>query len=120
MGLGVPSALLVLDKDNRYTLSELTGRYRFLDVPVGEYVLSVKYLGYEEFTAPVQVIAGKETVLNIQLKEEVYTIGEVVIVGEAIKGQARALSIEKNNSNITNMVAADHIGRFRFQCRRCS
>lgn len=112
MGLGVPSALLVLDKDNRYTLSELTGRYRFLDVPVGEYVLSVKYLGYEEFTAPVQVIAGKETVLNIQLKEEVYTIGEVIIVGEAIKGQARALSIEKNNSNITNMVAADHIGRF--------
>ena len=86
MGLGVPSALLVLDKDNRYTLSELTGRYRFLDVPVGEYVLSVKYLGYEEFTVPVQVIAGK-TVLNIQLKEEVYTIGEVVIVGEAIKGQ---------------------------------
>lgn len=111
-GLGLPSAALYLDKENRYTISDLTGHYRFLDVPVGEYVLSVQYIGYEEFTATVQVAAGKETTLDIMLKEQTYAIDQVVVMGDMGKGQARALSIEKNNSNITSMVAADQIGRF--------
>lgn len=111
-GLGVPSAHLTLDKHNRYTVGDYEGRFRFLDVPVGSYTLTVKYVGYEDYSEQVTIKAGQETKVTVKLKDITYSAGEVVVYGEAAKGQARALSVERNNTNISNVVASDHIGRF--------
>ena len=37
---------------------------------------------------------------------------EVVVLGERLKGQAKALNQQRSNANITNIVSADQIGRF--------
>lgn len=37
---------------------------------------------------------------------------EVLILGDRLRGQAKALNQQKNNANITNIVAADQIGKF--------
>ena len=111
-GAYLPGAILTLDKDNRYTVSTADGSFVFLDVPAGSYTLTVKYLGFEEYNSKVPVQKGKNISINVKLRESTFTTGEVVIVGELLKGQARALNTERSNSNITNMVSADQIGRF--------
>ena len=111
-GAYLPGAILTLDKDNRYTVSTADGSFVFLDVPAGSYTLTVKYLGFEEYNSKVTVQKGKNISINVKLRESTFTTGEVVIVGELLKGQARALNTERSNSNITNMVSADQIGRF--------
>lgn len=111
-GVSLPGAVLTLDKENRYTVSTADGSFVFLDVPAGSYTLTVKYLGFEEYSAPVSVEKGQNKSITVRLQEATFTTGEVVIVGELAKGQARALNTERSNTNITNMVSADQIGRF--------
>lgn len=111
-GSYLPGAILTLDRDNRYTVSAADGSFVFLGVPAGTYTLSVKYIGFEEYSSQVTVIEGKNSSIKVKLKESTFTTGEVVVVGELAKGQARAINTERSNSNITNMVSADHIGRF--------
>lgn len=37
---------------------------------------------------------------------------EIVVIGDMLKGQAKALNQQKTNVNITNIVSADQVGRF--------
>lgn len=111
-GLGLPGVLLKLNKGNRYTMSGLDGTFVFLNVPAGEYIVSVQYVGFQEYSHPVTVSNGVSSNLTVALQEAVYSTGEVVVLGTLAKGQAKALTMEKNNSNISNIVASDQIGRF--------
>lgn len=111
-GLGMPGVLLKLDKYNRYTVTDLDGHFIFLAVPEGNYTLTASYIGYKDYTAAVSVKANRDTDTDVRMSADAVMIDEVVVFGQLTKGQARALNIEKNNSNITNLVAADQIGRF--------
>lgn len=110
--VSLPGVTLKLNKYNRYTISKTDGEYLFLNVPEGEYILTISYLGFEDFSGKVKVVKGENTIFNIILKDKVFTTGELVVVGDILRGQARAINTERSNVNLTNMVAADQIGRF--------
>lgn len=111
-GYALPGATLRLDKHNRYTISDADGRYEFLNVPADNYVVEIHYLGYKTITQPAAVTTGKNTSLNIILEEESYEIGTVVVMGDLLRGQAKALNRQKTNSNISNVISSDQVGRF--------
>lgn len=46
------------------------------------------------------------------LKPGLNNLQEVIVLGDRLKGQAKALNQQKNNKNITNIVSADQVGRF--------
>jgi hypothetical protein len=67
-------------------VTDLDGRFRMEQVPIGRITLVVKFIGYKTQTIPnVLVTSGKETVLNIELIESVESLGEVVITADADK-----------------------------------
>lgn len=111
-GYALPGATLRLDKHNRYTISDQNGRYEFLNVPADNYVIEVHYLGYKTITQSAQVTAGKNTTINFVLEESSYEIGTVVVMGDLLRGQAKALNRQKTNSNISNVISSDQVGRF--------
>ncbi|MEO6498713.1 MAG: TonB-dependent receptor, partial [Mucilaginibacter sp.] len=88
------------------------GNYEFLNVPAGSYTVLVTYLGFKPFSADVTVTADKVAELTINMESGSITGNEVVIMGDRLLGQARALNQQKTNPNITNIVSADQIGRF--------
>jgi TonB-dependent receptor len=108
----LPGATLKLDKYNRYTISDQNGHYEFLNVPEGSYQVEVSYLGYEAMTKPATVSAGKNFVLKFMLTDGSIEGKEVIIQGEMLRGQAKALNQQKTNSRITNVISADQVGRF--------
>ncbi|MCC8173235.1 MAG: TonB-dependent receptor, partial [Odoribacter sp.] len=110
--MGLPSATLKLDKHNRYTISDQKGYFEFLNVPAGDYIVEVSYIGFKTAQHPVIVIAGKNTVIDIEMEETSIMGSEVVIMGEMLRGQAKALNQQKTNSNISNIISADQVGRF--------
>lgn len=105
-GYALPGATLRLDKYNRYTISDQDGRYEFLNVPADSYVIEVYYLGYKTITQSAQVTAGRNTVINFILEENSYEIGSVVVMGDLLRGQAKALNRQKTNSNISNVISS--------------
>ncbi len=87
---------VVLDKDSKSPLiganvividvdpiigaaTDFDGRYTIEKVPLGRHTLQVSYIGYETKTLPnIEVTAGKEVILNVELQESIL-IDEVVV-----------------------------------------
>lgn len=110
--LSLPGATLKLMPGNRYTVSNTVGRFEFLGVPVGSYSLEVNYMGFKPYSVQVEVSAGSAKEVIIELEEGGVMGKEVVVMGDRLRSQAKALNQQRNNRNITNVVSADQIGRF--------
>lgn len=89
------------------TVTDIDGKFRLEDVPVGRISLNVSLMGYESQMRPnILVQAGKETVLEFGLLEDVLSLEAVTVSatedkkdGEAINEMAlvsaRAFSVEE-------------------------
>lgn len=112
-GLALPGASIqLLELPEYLTATDLTGDFTFINVPAGDYTLKVTYIGYAAVQQSVKVEDGVFTPVSIVMKEGVTIGDEVVVLGDRLKGQAKALNQQYTNNNITNVVAADQIGRF--------
>lgn len=90
---------------NAGTTTDLNGNFRFTDVPTGRITLQISYLGYESRQiAELEVNSGKESVLQIELKEDAKALNEVVITARTRKDlpqnsmasvSARTFSVEE-------------------------
>ena len=111
-GRTLPGALLTLDKLNRYTVSDKNGYFEFLNVPAGEYQIGVSYLGYYPTSKAVVVTTGENMKVVFEMEEDAKNLGTIVVMGDMIRGQAKAFNQQKTNRNITNVISADQVGRF--------
>lgn len=111
-GLGMPGATTYIESLNRGTYTDVQGKFVLTGIPAGTHKVSVSFIGYETVTQDVTVSGGQTTEIKVVIKTG-YLLGEeVIVLGDRLKGQAKALSQQRSNTNITNIVAADQIGRF--------
>ena len=111
-GLSLPGATIMLDSLDKGTVSDNSGDFLLTKLPNGPVKITVSYLGYQTQIIDAELSEEKTNEIMINL-EEGYVMGsEVVILGDRLRGQAKALNQQKNNMNITNVVAADQVGRF--------
>jgi len=62
------------------SVSDLNGKFHLENITPGRYDVRISYIGYEPYVIrEVLVGTGKETVLNVGLRESVSTLGEVEI-----------------------------------------
>ncbi len=109
--LNVTGALIRLEPITREANSDRTGRFQFPNVPAGTYRLTVRYLGYAPVSQEVTVIDGGRSTVSLRITPAMTTLGAVVITDNRV-GQAAALAQQQNAPNVTNIIAADQIGRF--------
>ncbi len=109
--LSLPGANLKLTPGKFYTVSDQFGKFQFMNVPFGEYTITVNYLGYQSYSQKVN-LTYSTAVVNIALEDGALVGKEVIILGDRLRGQAKALNQQKTNKNITNIVSADQVGRF--------
>ncbi len=70
------------------TTTDYQGNFRLEKVPVGRYLLKVRFVGYEDFAIPeLQVNAGKEIILTIELTESLKEMDAVTVLAETPKSQ---------------------------------
>jgi hypothetical protein len=77
----LPGAAVILNNSDTtiVTTTDTSGIFTF-DVPVGRQSFSVSYTGYENLSVPDELITtGKEVVLNIEMRESITTLKDVVI-----------------------------------------
>lgn len=110
--LSLPGARITLDQGNRYTISDQIGSFEFLNVPEGTYIVTVHYIGFQTSAQEVTVSNGSNSVVNFVLSTESNELETISIVGDILRGQAKALNQQKTNPNISNVISADQIGRF--------
>ena len=100
------ASIVILDTDPLIGITtDMEGNFKIEKVPVGRYNVQVSYLGYEEYVIKEFLIgAGKEAVLNVELKEAIVNLNEVSVKAFANKEKplngmatlsARQLSVEE-------------------------
>ncbi|WP_374174700.1 TonB-dependent receptor [Flavobacterium tructae] len=109
--LPLPGAMIQIVGENKYTVTDYNGHFELLSINAGTYQLQVKYIGYTALTKEITVEQGKNNVIDFALKTSGTELNEVV-VGDILKGQAKALNQQKNNKNIGNVISSDQMGRF--------
>lgn len=88
------------------TTSDVDGYFAIEAVPVGRASLKISYIGYEDKLIPnLVVISGKETVLDVEMKESFETLNEVIVSARQHKSEinnemaqvsSRSLSVEES------------------------
>jgi hypothetical protein len=71
------------------TTTDLEGHFRLAGVPVGRVTLKISFIGYEERTIPNLLVgSAKEEIVDVVLTESINTLEEIVVTGNAGKGEA--------------------------------
>jgi TonB-linked SusC/RagA family outer membrane protein len=74
-----------LEKTTRGAVTDLDGTFKIENVKPGNYVLVFSYVGFKTERATIQVVVGKNTVVNKTLKEDEKNLNEMVVVGYGVQ-----------------------------------
>lgn len=91
------------------TYTSSSGDYTLVNVPDGLRTIEFDYVGYPDVVRDVTVANG--TRLDVPYGDDVVEMERLVIKG-AVVGTARAINQQRAAGTLTNVVAADEIGRF--------
>ncbi|HVN32858.1 MAG TPA: TonB-dependent receptor [Thermoanaerobaculaceae bacterium] len=89
------------------TTTDRTGRYRLTGVAAGEQTVVVTAQGFTTKTGKVTVAGGSTVTYDTRLA--VFFAEAVEVTAPLLKGEARALTVQKNAPNIINVVSADQV-----------
>src|SRR5690554_1240722 len=110
---GIPLATVALIQSEDSTLvtgttTDLDGEFIFQNIEEGEYVLEVKYLGYQTSYLPVEVDSDISE-LKIGLLEQAQTLAQVHILAEAVASTQKGDTTQFNASAYTTLPDASGI-----------
>lgn len=90
--------------------TDINGYFTLINVPAGNVTLKASYIGYNNYEQTVTVETDATLTIDIQMSPGL-DLQEVVVTSQ-LKGQAKALNSQMVRDNISNIIAADQIGRF--------
>ncbi len=108
-GKFLEGATVAIRELSRTEVTDATGRYRFVDLPPGEYTVVVFYTGLEESRGTATVAAGTATTLNFELNSAVYRLDAFVVAGER-EGNAASITRQRTADSVKHVVALDAFG----------
>lgn len=108
----LPGAHVSLNENEYQTTTDNSGRFVFINIPVGTYKLKVSFLGHQDYSTQIVVTSpGERVVHEVLMDVESQTLKEVVLTGN-IFGQKKSLNTQKEAVNIKNVVSEEQIERF--------
>jgi hypothetical protein len=100
-------ALCYMEKSEHLSsITDENGEFRIEGLEIGRQMLKVTYLGYENFSAMLEITSGKELVVNVGMREDIKALDEVVITADGEKNKpvntmsyasTRTFSVEESN-----------------------
>ena len=80
-GKHIPYVTVVIKGTAIGTITDATGHYMLVNLPVGKHTIRVQSLGYKSVEKEVDLTAGKTFELNFELEEDVLGMEAVVVTG---------------------------------------
>jgi TonB-dependent receptor len=93
------------------TFTDASGDFVLQDIPQGQQQLFFSYVGYPDQDRTVQITADKTEHFDFAFGGEVVRMDALVISGNLI-GEARAINFQRSSDALSNIIAADAIGKF--------
>jgi TonB-dependent receptor len=110
-GLALGGVRVTVDGTALETYTSSSGLFTLGNVPAGTARLTLRYVGYEPVRGQVVVTGGETARFDVVYGSADVILDQFVIEGSAV-GTARAINQQRAAATLTNVVAADEIGRF--------
>lgn len=107
-GSTLPGAAVMIKGTNYGTITDGFGKYTLTGVPAGTNTIVFSYIGYLVIEKTVELTAGSNLTLNINMEAEAILGQELVVTGQLL-GQTKAINQQLNADAIVNMVSEDKI-----------
>ncbi|MEC3875116.1 TonB-dependent receptor [Chryseobacterium salviniae] len=108
----LPGAAVTVEGTSKVIITDSQGRFSISDLKAGQYNLKVSYIGFESKSLKIEILDAQNLDLgSIILYQRQKNIDEVVVTGTLKNSEARALNMQKNAINISNVIASDGIGK---------
>ena len=98
-GEAIPFAQVYLEGTNHWSSTDINGYFLINKIPNGDYVIKVRYIGYEEYSEPVS-LKNQTVTRNIHLKPATMKLKDVIIT--ANKRQERKMQTQVSVEKITS------------------
>ena len=92
--LNLPGATVSIDNNKLIAISDNTGTATLYNISEGSHQLLVRYIGYKDYTQDISVNKNASS-LQITMASGVKVLDEVIVLGDRLKGQAKALNQQK-------------------------
>ena len=109
--LNLPGANVRLTGSGARGVTDVNGTLILSAANIGKETLEVTYIGYASESIAITINAGVQE-FNIVMKPRGAAMKNIVVMGDRLRGQARALNQQKMAGNIGNIISADQVGRF--------
>lgn len=107
-------AIIRVEGVQRSTSTDASGRFRLANIPAGEHVLVISYVGAEDTRIPITVpadgLAMGNVIMGADMDNQNY-VEEVLVTGQAA-AVAGALSQERAADNLVSVLDTDAMGQF--------
>jgi TonB-dependent receptor len=104
----LPGANVQIEGTMIGSATDIEGRYRILNAPLGRQQLRFSYMGYQTKTEEVTVRLGETVIKDVSLAPIVLKGREVVVTAQA-EGQLAAINQQLRSEQIVNVVSSDRI-----------
>jgi TonB-dependent receptor len=94
---------------NLGTSTDIDGKFRIVNVPVGTHKLVVSYVGYDIYETEVNVTAGQEFEFNYALKPSQDVQLETVEIKAQAIGQMAAINQQVQSNTIVNVISREKL-----------
>lgn len=108
-GETMAGATVTVKEVNKSVLVELDGKFSIKNLSGGDYHLLISTINYKPFEQLVKVEANKTTIVAIRLEPSVKDIQSVVVSSVGAGGEKNIRLLEKNASQVLNIVSAKNI-----------
>jgi len=111
-GEALPGVNVMLEGTNLGAATGRFGNFLISKVPFGDYTLIAKYIGYKEYSRPIEV-SRDNRIIEIDIEMELTAVKmEDVVVSGIRKGQVKALNRQKNSETVISVLSQEEMGKF--------
>ncbi|MBL7878785.1 MAG: carboxypeptidase-like regulatory domain-containing protein, partial [Chryseobacterium gambrini] len=108
----LPGAAVKITGSSKIIMTDLEGKFSVNDLKPGHYDLQISYIGFENQNITIDLTSQQTMDLGmISMLQKQKNIDEVIVTGSLKNSEARALNLQKNAINISNVIASDGIGK---------
>ena len=113
-GETLPGANVIIQDSRIGVATDVHGRYTLRQVPAGDQIMEIRYMGFVTQQISIHLSEGEALEQTVMLVPDLIE-GDEIFVTAFQRGQARALTRQRESVNIRSVVSAEQIDRFADQ-----
>ncbi|MFN4917035.1 MAG: TonB-dependent receptor [Ignavibacteria bacterium] len=110
--LPLPGAGVQIKELSRGKICDSRGQFFISNVKSGSYTLTVTSIGFKKYSQKIEIPENGTISVKVLMQGSTSVTNDVIVMGDGLQGQARALNQQKEGISIANIISSDQVGRF--------